>query len=782
MTVHPTPGILRDADYISRNKPAPQGVLSAQGLKLTMNSRLLIAALLASLLWIASAAATEEPLPPEEAFLYAITDTGDALEIDFAIEDNYYLYRDVLEIESATDGIEITTVRKPEGEAYEDEWLGQQQIFREAFYVTALYREDGDRPETMDLVIKLRGCLQDLYCYAPVTWTETVELRQPKAETLDLATLGGGTPSASTDFPPPDEVFSPTVFAIDGNTVDVGFRIEPEYYLYKSRMSVRSVTDTAMAGRVDWPKGKMKADEWLGEGDQEVYYDEVIGRVAIARATPDAMELELEVRYQGCAEAGLCYLPQTKTFTVSLPAATAVTDLSEFRAPEKVSEHSRLADMIVNGNIWFVLITFFGLGLLLAFTPCVLPMVPILSGIIAGAGDNVSPTRGFTLAFIYVLGMSLVYTAIGVIAGYFGLQIQGILNQPWVLTVFAVLFIALALAMFGLYDLQMPSSIQSKIANVSNNQQSGTAVGAFVMGALSAIVVTACVAPAIAAAAVVIADAGEEVRGGLALFAMSWGMGAPLLLVGAAQGRFLPKAGPWMVAVKGSFGFLFLGLAIWMLARFIDGGISMALWATLVFVAGIFMGGLTSLNSDASVVQKLGKGFGLLAILYGLILFLGALTGGTNPLKPLASVQLSGGTTAVAKEEHLEFTRIKTVADLDRELAAASAAGKTAMLDFYADWCVACIEMEEYTFIDPGVQAALSNTVPLQADVTANDAEDQELLKRFGVFGPPWIIFFDDQGQVRNGYEIVGFMPADEFQAHVEEAVAGADALTATAN
>ena len=378
--------------------------------------------------------------------------------------------------------------------------------------------------------------------------------------------------------------------------------------------------------------------------------------------------------------------------------------------------------------------------------------------------------RGFTLALSYVMGMALIYTAAGVVAAAAGLQLQATFNQPWILVLFSSLFVVLAFGMFGAYDMQMPSGIQSRLANISGNQRSGTMIGAFVMGALSALVVSACVAPALIAALTVMAQTGDMVRGGLALFAMSLGMGAPLLAVGAAQGKLLPKSGPWMIAVKGAFGFMMLGLAIWMLSRILPGTITMALWATLVFIGGVFMGGLTSLGSDSSISQKLGKGFGLLTILYGLVLFLGALSGGSNPLKPLASINFGTGGAAVADSQHLQFTRIKSVDDLDREVAAAAAAGKTAMLDFYADWCVSCLEMEEYTFITPVVQAALGNTVVLQADVTRNDAEDKALLERFGVFGPPTIIFFGDDGQERVGYEVVGFMKAEDFANHIHQA------------
>jgi thiol:disulfide interchange protein DsbD len=457
---------------------------------------------------------------------------------------------------------------------------------------------------------------------------------------------------------------------------------------------------------------------------------------------------------------------------VSLPEATATTDLSKVPDPNRpVSEQARLAQIITGSSIWVAAGLFFLAGLALAFTPCVLPMVPILSGIIAGEGDDVSPMRGFTLALSYVLGMAIVYTAAGIAAAALGLQLQATFNQPWILILFAGLFVVLALGMFGAYDLQMPSGIQSRLSGVSGNQKSGTMIGAFVMGALSALIVTACVAPALIAALTVIAQTGDMLRGGSALFAMSLGMGAPLLVVGAAQGKLLPKAGGWMVAVKNAFGFMMLGLAVWMLSRILPGAVTMMLWAVLIFMAGVFMGGLSTLGTGSTTPQKLGKGFGFLAIIYGIILLLGSLTGGSNPLQPLASFNLGSG-GAVETEHELPFQRIKSVDDLDREIAAASADGKTVLLDFYADWCVSCMEMEAYTFTDAAVQAALSNTVWLQADVTANDEQDQALLGRFGVFGPPTIIFFGRDGAQQQGYEVVGYMKAGAFTEHAKLALA----------
>jgi thiol:disulfide interchange protein DsbD len=725
-----------------------------------------------SLALAGTAVAQDELLPVEEAFKYVVTDTGEAFEIDWAIYEHAYLYKSRLSFESGTDAIVLGEPDLPKGIDHEDEFFGRQEIYRDFFFVTIPYTVVGERPATADLVIRSQGCDDNIgICYPPQIWTETVTLKSASAQPkLKLEQLGGG--NSTGDFPPVDEVFFPDLFAVDGNTVELGIRIEPGFYIYKDKLTVRVLSEDAQAGRWELPAGKMKNDEYFG--DVEVYLDSFIARLAIARATPDAMDLEIELGYQGCAEGGLCYMPQKRILTVSLPEATSVGALPQQSpagpgAPQ--SEQARLAGIITGSSIWVAAGLFFLAGLGLAFTPCVLPMVPILSGIIAGEGENVTPMRGFGLALSYVLGMAIVYTGAGVAAAAAGMQLQATFNQPWVLILFSTLFVALALGMFGVYELQMPSSIQTRLSGISGNQKSGTTIGAFVMGALSALIVTACVAPALIAALTVMAQTGDMLRSGTALFAMSLGMGAPLLLVGAAQGKFLPKAGPWMVAVRNSFGFMMLGLAIWMLSRILPGNVTMLLWAVLVFMAGVFMGGLTTLTSESTAPQKLGKGFGFLAIIYGIVLLLGGLAGGSNPLKPMAAVNLGGGTIMAEEEHALPFQRIKTVGDLDNQLQLAASQGKTAFLDFYADWCVSCKEMEAYTFTDSTVQDELSNTVWIQADVTANDAQDQELLNRFGVFGPPTIIFFGADGRQREGYEVVGYMPADEFAAHLRQAL-----------
>lgn len=719
-------------------------------------------------------------LRPEAAYRYAVTDTGDALEIDWAVEDGYYLYRQKMSFESNTPAIVLAEAEMPAGESHEDEFFGIQEIYRGRFFVRVPYSVEGAIPASMEFVLKSQGCADLGLCYPPQTWIEPVRMMAANTVPKDQAPklkLGTAFGSSLGDFLPVDDAFRPMIITLDGNTVEVSIQVAPGYYLYKDKISASLQSDRVQLGRLNLPVGEMKNDEYFG--DVEVYHSDVFANLPLIRATPEAMDLDIALNYQGCAEGGICYPPTTRTLNITLPAATAVSALAAVgdRAPP-VSQQSKLEKVITGSSIWVTVGVFFAAGLGLAFTPCVLPMVPILSGIIAGEGTNVSAGRGFMLALTYVMGMALVYTAAGIAAAAAGLQLQATFNQPWVLTLFSGLFVVLALGMFGLFELQMPSAVQSRLASISGNQKSGTAVGAFIMGALSALIVTACVAPALIAALTVMAKSGDMLRGGVALFAMSLGMGAPLLLVGAAQGKLLPQAGAWMVAVRNTFGFMMLGLAIWMMSRVLPGAVTLALWGVLIFMAGVYLGGLTTLSPDAAGRQKLGKGFGVLAMMYGAVLLLGALAGGENMFKPLTGINV-GGQSAVREEQGLEFQRIKTVGDLDRALADASSRGKTAMLDFYADWCVSCIEMEKLTFPDATVKQALSNTVLLQADVTANDDEDQSLLKRFGVFGPPTIIFFGKDGLQRNGYEVVGYMEAEDFSAHVHLAFDTSDILKA---
>jgi thiol:disulfide interchange protein DsbD len=405
---------------------------------------------------------------------------------------------------------------------------------------------------------------------------------------------------------------------------------------------------------------------------------------------------------------------------------------------------------------------FFLAGLVLAFTPCVLPMVPILSGIIAGQGKNVTTSRAFLLSLTYVLGMAFTYTIAGALCAAAGKQVQTVFQQPWILALFAALFVALALSMFGLFTIQMPAAIQTRVANVSNQQAAGTFGGVALMGVLSALIVTTCVGPALVGALIVIGQTGQIARGAAALFAMSIGMGTPLLIVGASAGKLLPKAGAWMDTVKKLFGVMMLAVAAWMLARIIPERLSLVLWAIPALVCAWLLITEVRKRSPATWVVRFA---GVAAGIYGLMLVTGSALGGTDPLAPFAS--------RTAHQQELPFRTIKSVADLQREITQAKSEGRTVLVDFSAKWCVSCKEMEKYTFTDTAVKTALDRTVLLRADVTDNDADDQALLKHMGIIGPPTIAFYGINGEERANYRVVGFMKADAFASHAKEALGG---------
>ncbi|MCU0764799.1 MAG: protein-disulfide reductase DsbD [Burkholderiaceae bacterium] len=584
---------------------------------------------------------------------------------------------------------------------------------------------------------------------------------------FSLTQLLHGEARRDGDFLPMDQAFVFSAASSSPDRVTLRWDIADGYYLYRDKVKVAVPDGTATLGAPQLPEGKIHVDEYFGE--QVVYYGEAVATVPVA-APAGTRELALDVSYMGCADAGLCYPPTTKRITVALGAAPpeAAPAAASPGTPMR-SEQDLLAERIRSGNLLAVLATFFGAGLLLAFTPCVLPMVPILSGIIVGAGRDrpVSRGRAFSLSLAYVMGMALTYTIAGAVFAAAGQQAQAFFQKPWIIVVFAALFVLLALAMFGVFNLQVPAALQARLADASNKQKQGTLLGTAVMGALSSLIVTACVAPPLVAALAVIGQSGDVFRGGAALFSLSLGMGVPLLVVGASAGQLLPKAGPWMDGIKAVFGVMLLGVAVWMLGRILPGPVTLALWAALAFVSGFCL--WTMGGREMTGATAVRRGFGALALVYGVLMLVGALSGRSDPLQPLAGLG-GGGSSHAADLKHAEFKRIKTVADLEREVAAASASGKPVMLDFYADWCVSCIEMEKFTFTDPGVQAEFERAVLLQSDVTANDEADQALLKHFGILGPPTIVFFDANGQERPEYRVVGFKKAEEFRPHIARA------------
>ena len=601
--------------------------------------------------------------------------------------------------------------------------------------------------------------------------------RSLKAVFVAIASSWLATASAADAgaFLKPEQAFKYSL-RIDGETIVASWEIEPGYYLYRKRLSFSTPDKSVELGAQQWPAGEQHEDEFFGR--QEVYRDRVAFTLPFHVTGDRAGGIPIEIKLQGCADKGLCFPPLTWRGTAGssgdnapasdggIGATESTTEESAVSEPPvAASEQGRLAELIRNGSLPLVLATFFGLGALLSLTPCVLPMIPILAGIIVGAHGDRSPRRGLALAMTYVQGMALTYAIAGAISVVtIGQAPQALFQKPWIVCAFAILFVLLALAMFGFFTLQLPSGLQTRLTLASNRQRGGTYVGTFVMGGLSALVVTACVAPAVVAALAVIGQSGELLRGAAALYASGLGMGLPLLVVGGSAGSLLPKAGAWMEAVKSVFGILFLALALYTAQGLLAAPIKMIAWSMLAIGSGLW--GLSLRSKDQRFAPAAIRALALMSLLYGAMLLVGVGAGSSDPLLPLARFTASAEARSERSGEPM-FRSVKSEADLDREIAAAAASGRSVMLDFYADWCVSCKEMERYTFSDPAVVSALRPFVLLKADVTANDSEDSSLLKRFSVYGPPATIFFDRDGRELESFRIAGFVDANNFTRHV---------------
>jgi thiol:disulfide interchange protein DsbD len=576
---------------------------------------------------------------------------------------------------------------------------------------------------------------------------------------------------AEEELLPPDEAFKASMRAADAATVIAEFVPAKGYYLYRDKFEFSVVAPAgATVAQVTIPPGKLKEDPLFGK--VEVFTEPVAVTVALAGAGAEGVTLKAV--YQGCNEPiGVCYPPIDKTFEVSLAGLAAGAAPPAAAAAAAQSEDERIAGLLRGGSFWLIVLSFLGFGLLLAFTPCVLPMIPILSGIIAGQGQKLTKMRGFTLSSAYVLGMAITYAIAGMAAGMSGAMLQAALQNPWVLGTFAFIFVLLSLSMFGYYELQLPTALQSRLAEASNKVGGGTYAGVFTMGVLSAVIVGPCVAAPLAGALLYINQTRDMLLGGAALFAMAIGMGLPLLAVGASAGALLPRAGAWMEAVKRFFGVLLLAVAIYIISPVIPAVVHMLLWAALLIVSAIYLHAIDPLPAGASGYRKLWKGVGVISLLVGVSLLVGALSGSRDVLQPLAGLRLAGGgapgagTAVAAPAGGLQFEKVASLAELESRVR--GAAGRYVMLDFYADWCVSCKEMERFTFSDGRVQTRLADALLLKADVTLNTAEDKALLKRFNLFGPPGILFFDPQGREVPGVKVVGFQDAERFLATLDQ-------------
>ncbi len=761
------------------------------------------------LLWLGLAASAhgawseEDLLLPDQAFqISGRSGDNDRLIVEWQIADGYYMYRDKIRFETDSMGFELGTPRLPEAKIKHDEFFGDVAIYRDQARAEIPLRRMQGAGDTLLLKARSQGCADQGVCFPPHVQEIRLALAPAAAQPAALDLPQSAAPAAVAEplfdnsadedrLLDPEEAYILNADAADGTHLRLNWQIAEGTYLYQDKIELTLPEGQTVAlGNYRLPEPEIKQDSIRPDGsigDVAVYHDGIDLSVPLVRSSTEPLDLDLTVKYQGCAEIGVCYPPITKQFTLPLPGiseaqasesmsqptaaapAPAATPVST-EAP--LSELDEIASTLQGGSTLVIVGVFFLLGLGLAFTPCIFPMIPILSGIIAGQGDRITTRKAFILSSVYVLAMALTYTAAGVLAGLFGGNLQAAFQDPWILSAFALVFVLLALSMFGFYDLQLPSSLQSKLTEVSNKQEGGTIIGVGIMGFLSALIVGPCVAPPLAGALIYIGQTGDALLGGLALFALSMGMGAPLIAIGTSAGKLLPRAGSWMDAVKAVFGVALLGVAIIMLERIIPPDIALLLWGILFTVSAIYMGALRHLEIEASGWQKLWKGLGVVFLVYGALMLVGAAAGGKDTLQPLRGIAFAGGGAAGQGHSELVFKRIKSLDDLQREVADASAQGQSVMLDFYADWCVSCKEMEKYTFSDPGVIAALANTRLLQADVTANDETDQALLQgHFGLPGPPAIIFYGTDGEERKGFRVVGFVPADEFATHVQQAI-----------
>jgi thiol:disulfide interchange protein DsbD len=757
---------------------------------------------------IGSARAVDESdlLPVDQAFaLGATAPARGRIDLHWKIADGYYLYKHRISVQ-ADAGFHAQALQLPRGAKHNDEFFGDVETYRRQVRATL----PGEaRRERVTLKVKYQGCADLGVCYPPQTRMLTVDLpaAAPSPPIADAGNTGLGALARSlagnrTLLPaagavdaqplPPEQAFGFEAIVGDGNTLLLRFTPAKGYYLYRDKTSLKlSGADGIAPGTPRWPQGTAHHDEHFG--DVVVYFDQVDVPLPLVRQRATPANATLTATFQGCQTGGICYPLMTRSVKLQLPAGAttattsppppvgatpvaiaasspdpgpiatdiAPTTASPLDATSPIAEDTRLATALAGSSRWLTLLGFFGAGLLLAFTPCVLPMIPILSGLIAGQGTRLGTRRALVLSLVYVVANALVFTVAGVVAGLLGANLQAAFQNPWIIVAFAALFVALALSSFGLYELQLPMALRSRLGAMTDRQRGGSLGGVATMGALSALIVGPCVAPPLAGAVLYIGQSHDPVLGGAALFLLAMGMGLPLLAFGAAAGRGMPTSGPWMTTAQRVFGFIFLALAVWMLSRILPGMATLALWGLLALAAATWAFTATTATPHT---RWLARFAGLVLAIMGAGQMLGALAGGSDPLQPLAGVV---GARQPASE--LAFRMIKSSDDLDRELASAQAAGKPVLFDFYADWCVSCKEMEKYTFTDPAVHAALDSFVLLKADVTANDEVDQELMRRFGIVGPPSTLFFDAGREIR-GLRLVGFEKVAPFVARINNA------------
>ena len=779
------------------------------------------------------AVSPEDLLKPAEAFqISANGSKSNKILVKWRIADGYYLYTNKIRFSTDTSNLTLSSPNFPESEIKDDQFFGEIEILRGEPVIEIPYVADTQTPDIINLIAKSQGCADAGICYPPQTQQILVGLSSTADSPApidpnqieDIAVSGSGDAETASDEPAkslasiepgnndplaglsepkndlgfgfdddeiltPEQAFKLSESVTEDGKLNLFWQIAQGTYLYNDKVQIKLPANSDLqVGSYDMPKPKTKPDGVRTDGtigEVQIYKESLELTVPFINKTGKAGSVELTIKHQGCAERGICYPPNSKQIVInydengriSLSGEAPASDSTQVSSNDNqsssvASEENQIADLIRDSSTFAVVGIFFLIGLGLAFTPCVFPMIPILSGIITGQGKDITTGRATYLSVIYVLAMAVTYTVAGVFAAMSGENLQILLQIPWVIAVFSAIFVLLALSMFGFYELQLPSSLQSKITELSNKQSGGNTIGVAIMGLLSALIVGPCVAPPLAGALLYIGQTNDPVLGGLALFAMSMGMGVPLILIGASAGKLLPHAGAWMDAVKAVFGVSMLALAIYFLERILPETIIMVLWGMLMIGSSVYMGAVSQLPVEATGWQKLWKGLGIGLLIYGALMLVGVAANSNDVRQPLRGVAMSSSHNNAGGESVRHFQRITTMQELDKLLGEAKSAGKPAILDFYADWCVYCKTLEKEIFPHPQAQAAMADAVLIQADVTdAGSEQAKAIMKRFGVIAPPVIVFWDKQGNELPQHKIVGDVPLAEFISKTRNAI-----------
>jgi thiol:disulfide interchange protein DsbD len=714
----------------------------------------------------AVALADDELLPPDQAFkISAKAVSAEQLEISWNIVEGYYLYRNKMQFKSKTEQIQSVIPVFPAGETKHDENFGDVVIYRNTLKIpVSLITEDGT--SSIQFLVQYQGCADRGICYPPQKkiFNITLPAAAPVINVNTVEPLIKGLPelkfkATEDELLPPEQAFRFFATVKNAGTLHVNWEIAKGYYLYREKIQLELTDENGVKiGRYFIPRGTPIHDEAFGQ--VEIFHNELDFDLPVIRTTGSAQTITLQAKYQGCADRGVCYPPMTQKIDLELPVVQDFARIADTQPTPALSEQDQIVESLRNDSLAMALLSFFGFGLLLSLTPCIFPMIPILSGIIVGHGKRITTARAFLLSLSYVVASAFTYTVFGILAALFGSNLQTTFQQPWIIGLFSAIFVLLSLSMFGFYNLELPNSLKTKLHNSSVRHQDGSLWGAAIMGALSSLIVGPCVAAPLAGALIYIGQTGDAVLGGSALFAMGLGMGVPLLLLGASAGKLLPKAGNWLNSTKAVFGVIMLAVAVWMLSRILPPAITILLWAMLLILPAIYLNAIDPLPENSSGWRKLWKGVGLMMLAYGLLLLIGFSMGNNNPLKPLRGFSVNN---AQAAEQGVVFEKVASLSALEARIRQASANHQPVMLDFYADWCISCKEMEAYTLTNPKVKQALAGFVLLQADVTKNSDDDKALLAKFNLIGPPAILFFGADSRENAAHRVIGYQDAETF-------------------